>query len=483
MSKWIRSIMQRTWNRTKIVCTIGPSSSDPPVVERMLEAGMDVARLNFSHGTHDDHARMIETLRRVSDRRRAPLAVLMDLQGPRIRIGRFRRGGAVLEKGQPFTLTARDIPGDGRAVSTSYASISSDVHPGDIIMLADGNIELVVDKIEGEDVHTWVLVGGTLTDHKGMNIPNVPLSVRTITEKDVLDIRFGVRLGVDYIALSFVRGGEDVREARRTAVEAGGKAGIIAKIERPEALACLDAIAGCSDGIMVARGDLGVELHPEEVPIAQKKIIRKANEFGIPVITATQMLASMVESTRPTRAETSDVANAILDGTDAVMLSEETAAGKHPVEAVMMMSKIASRVEEELPPWRRDLPAAMSGPSRVQPAVSEAAARLAEETGARWICAFTRSGRTALSVSRGRPKVPILGLTPDPGTFRKLGLLWGVEPVLMDEFEDLGAMTRLLDDQLKKREGAAPGDEVVIVAGYPFGSDVHSNMVFIHAVR
>jgi pyruvate kinase len=475
--------MERPWNRTKIVCTIGPASADAGVLDNMMAAGMDLARLNLSHGTHEDHGRVIERLREVSKSRGAPLAVLLDLQGPRIRIGRFRDGKALLEKGREFTISVREVEGTSRGVSTSYHALVKDVREGDRILLADGKIELVVKSVDGDDVRTEVLTGGMLSDNKGMNIPKVSLSTRTITEKDVEDIRFGVSRGVDYIALSFTRTAGDLREARGVVESMGASIPIIAKIERPEALDDLDAIIEASDGIMVARGDLGVELPLEDVPLVQKEIIKAANRAGIPVITATQMLASMTANPRPTRAETSDVANAILDGTDAVMLSEETAAGRFPVEAVTMMSKIADRVEGHIPVYR------MAGPSagcmeeaRTPVAVGDAVPKLADESGACLICALTRSGRTALNVSKNRPRIPILGMTTDEKTFRKMNLYWGVEPVLVEKSSDLSALTTFLNDELKKREKASPGDRIIIVAGFPFNRDVHSNMLLVHQI-
>ena len=477
------SFMERTWNRTKIICTIGPVSSDEDTLEKMLAAGMDVARLNFSHGTHEQHGVVIDRLRRLSSRKEWPLAVLLDLQGPRIRIGKFAEGKASLAKGAKFTITRRKIPGDGSVVSTSYTSIVDDVRKDDRILLSDGKIELRVLEVGGDDVLTEVITGGDLYDNKGINVPNVSLSIQTISDKDVRDIRFGVEKQVDYIAVSFVRSPDDILQARKIIKESSGNIPLIAKIERPEAVENLDEIIKVSDGIMVARGDLGVELPPEDVPLLQKKIIRKSNDAGVPVITATQMLASMVSMTRPTRAEASDVANAILDGTDAVMLSEETAAGSFPVKAILMMSRIAEKVENEMPVYRTVRPgdpcAATEGAAD---AVASAVSQLAGEAGAKLICAFTRSGKTALLVSKNRPKVPILAITPNESVFRKINLYWGVEPLLAGEARDLMSRTRQLDDELKKKGKARAGDDVVLVAGYPFGAKVHSNMLLVHRV-
>jgi len=477
-------IMDRPWNRTKIVCTIGPASAEAAVLESMLAAGMDLARLNFSHGTHEDHGRVIDRLREVAGRRGAPLAVLLDLQGPRIRIGKFREGRVLLEKGDEFVITVREVEGTKREVSTSYKAIVKDVGRDDRILLADGKIELVVRGVEKDCVRTEVMTGGMLSDNKGMNIPKVSLSTRTITEKDEEDIRFGVSRGVDYIAVSFTRTAGDLAQARRIVESMGASIPIIAKIERPEALENLESIIEACDGIMVARGDLGVELPLEDVPLVQKEVIKTANSAGIPVITATQMLASMTSNPRPTRAEASDVANAILDGTDAVMLSEETAAGRFPVEAVTMMSRIADRVEGHIPVYRMAGPSACPlEESRTPVAVGDAVPKLADESGARLICAFTRSGRTALNVSKNRPRIPILGMTSDERTFRRMNLYWGVEPVLIEKAADLSSITAFLDDELKKRQKASRGDRIVIVAGFPFNRDVHSNMLLVHQVN
>jgi len=476
--------MERTWNRTKIICTIGPASSGGDVLEKMLAAGMDVARLNFSHGTHERHGDVIAVLRGLAEKLQCPLAVLMDLQGPRIRIGKFKDGRVRLYKGKGFTITTRDVVGDESIVSTSFAAIVKDVHAGDTILLSDGKIELAVRKVDSENVYTEVLAGGGLSDNKGMNIPNVSLSTQTITQKDIADIMFGVKMGVDYIAVSFVRSPGDIHRAREIVEGEGARIPLIAKIERPEAIENLDGIIDVSDGIMVARGDLGVELPPEDVPLHQKEIIKKANRAGVPVITATQMLMSMVGSTRPTRAEASDVANAIIDGTDAVMLSEETAAGGFPVDAVRMMSKIAEKVENRIPAYRMiGRPAGAGVGDTAENALGETVPKLAGESGARLICAFTRSGRTALKVSRNRPRVPIVGLTPDGQTYRRMNLLWGVEPMLVEEVEGLDAMTKLLDEKLKETGKASPGDDVVIIAGFPFSRGVHSNMLLLHTVE
>jgi len=479
--------MKRTWNRTKIVCTIGPSSNDPATIERMLEAGMDVARLNFSHGTHEQHRAAVESLRRVSAKRGWPLAILLDLQGPRIRIGTFEKGEIRLAKKDRFTITTRRVQGGQSIVSTSYKGLPRDVKAGDRILLADGKVELLVEKVRGEDVRTQVVAGGALGNHKGMNIPNAAISLRTITLKDIADLKLGAAMGVDFIAVSFVRSPGDILAARRVLRRAGrGDIPVIAKIERPEAIDNLEEILAAADGVMVARGDLAVELSPEVVPLLQKRIIRRANELAKPVITATQMLYSMVSSLRPTRAEASDVANAILDGTDAVMLSEESAAGSYPVQAVHMLSRIAEEVEIHIPACDKEgsaeLLAARDGSDPASCAVADVVPLLAVESGARCVCAFTRSGATALMVAKNRPVAPILGLTPDETALRRMGLYWGVEPVLVGEADDIQAMTRMLDDLLPRAGRARRGDRVVVVAGFPFGRGVHSNMVFIHRI-
>ena len=476
--------MMATWNRTKIICTIGPASSEREIQQRLLSAGMDVARLNFSHGTQAAHKEMIDQFRALAKAHNHPLAILLDLQGPRLRIGRFKGGQATLEKGRLFTLTTNEISGDETIVSTTYKSIIHDLSPGDRILLSDGKIELMVKEVTGEEVRTEVIGGGVLSDHKGMNIPNVPLGVPAVTEKDLKDIEFGVAEKVDYIAVSFVRDAGDIEQVRRLIQGAGGKMRLIAKIERRQAVDNLDDIIAVSDGVMVARGDLGVELPLEEVPMVQKEIIRKANEAGIVVITATQMLASMVGNSRPTRAEVSDVANAILDGTDAIMLSEETAVGAYPDKAVLMMSRIAEKVEGHMPVCNFEETSILKRGPGYNPsgAVAEAAAHLAAQSGARWICAFTRSGETALKVSTHRPRTPILGLTPSEQSFRLMSLYWGVEPLLVPEARELASLTETLEGELKGRALVEKGDRVVIVAGFPFGSGIHSNMLVVHRV-
>ena len=470
--------------KTKIVCTIGPASRSPEILERLVRAGMDVARLNFSHGTQAEHGRTIADLRKIARRLGRPVAVLQDLAGPKIRIGPVRNGPVMLEPGADFTLTARKVPGDARTVSINYPAMVADVRKGDTLLLSDGALELEVVAVDGRDIRCRVVIGGPLNSFKGINLPARTLRTPSLTDKDRDDLRFGLRNDVDYVAMSFVRSAGDIATVRRHMKRCGGDAPVIAKIEKHEALDAMDAIVEAADGLMVARGDLGVEIPLERIPRVQKDLIRKSREAGKPVITATQMLRSMVDSPRPTRAEVTDVANAILDGTDAVMLSEETAVGKYPVESVAVMARIA-REAERIPPSCDGPRPGMLGPvpGSLPGAVACAAARLAADVGAAAIVTFTRSGSTARLVSRCRPEVPILAHTPDDRTRRQLALCWGVMAVLG---EDLGRTDEMVAAALKaaKRAGLVrKGQTVVITAGVPTGVPGTTNLIKAEVVR
>jgi pyruvate kinase len=465
--------------RTKIVCTIGPASRDPELLERLVLAGMNVARLNFSHGEREAKLRIIEDLRAVSARLSRPVAVLQDLAGPKVRIGRFANGPVELHPGQTFTLTARDVPGDDREVSLVYRDLPRDVKPGDTLLLADGSLDLSVTSVEGEDVVCRVNVGGELGSNKGINLPGGTVSAPILDAKDVADLRFGLEHGVDFVALSFVRNGADVRACLAVMDEAGRRAPLIAKIEQREAIANIEEILSLVDGIMVARGDLGVEIPMERVPAIQKSLIARANAAGKPVITATQMLKTMVDSPSPTRAEVSDVANAILDGSDAVMLSEETAVGAHPVVAVETMARIAAATEADFPyrGWSARFGAAQRLSS--DEAVARAAVQMTEEIGAAAIVTLTRSGSTTQLVAKHRPRQPILAMTDKAGTWRRLSLVWGAEPMMAGAHDDLdeleGDAVRLAVESGHCR----PGQKVVVTAGLPLHRTGHTNVIKI----
>ncbi len=464
--------------RTKIVCTIGPASNSPDMLRELLLAGMNVARLNFSHGTHAEHAQVITALRGLSRDLRLPLAILQDLQGPKIRLGRFEGGRAQLVKGAEFSLTTRPVLGTAALASTTYDRLPDDVKPGDRLLLVDGLIELTALDVSGDTVRCRVVIGGEVGDHKGINLPGVAVSATAMTAKDREDLAFGISQGVDCVALSFVRTANDIRQVKTWIAECQSDVPVIAKLEKPEAIQNLDAILDVCDGVMVARGDLGVELPLEQVPLVQKDVIQRARRRALPVITATQMLESMVGNPRPTRAEASDVANAILDGTDAVMLSAETAAGKYPIEAVKVMARIAMRAECALPEWATTVEQASTFPD----VVSEAACRAAGEVKAKAIVAFTQSGLTARLISKYRPEVPVYALSTTESVQRRLCLHWGVAPRVVDIIKST--------DDLPKVEAAllaegvlAPGDALVIVAGAPLLARGTTNLMWLHRIR
>ena len=477
--------------RTKIVCTIGPATNSEEQIERLIRAGMNVARLNFSHGTQADHALVIERVRAISARLSNPIAILQDLQGPKIRVGSLQGGQPVrLVSGSTLTITSRDVVGTAEMVSTTYKPLPTDVKVGDRILLDDGLLELRVLSTSETDVVCQIVHGGLLKEHKGINLPGVAVSAPALTEKDRDDLAFGVAHGVDYVALSFVRRPEDVREAkaliRQHQVALHNKKSLasivsiplIAKLEKPEAIQRLDDILDVVDGVMVARGDLGVEMAPEKVPLIQKRIIARCNDLGLPVITATQMLESMITNPRPTRAEASDVANAILDGTDAVMLSAETATGAYPIEAVEMMARIALETEAGNKTARQPQCKRLSQAH----AVSHAARALTEEANVQAVVVFTRSGSSAHLISKDRPRTPILAYTPSERVYFQLALWWGVwayRVALQGTTEELIAVVdqRLRDDSLIRR-----GELVVIMGGFPVASQARTNFVKLHRV-
>ena len=466
--------------RTKIVCTIGPASSSPEVLRQLIRAGMNVARLNFSHGTHEEHARVIVQIREIAAELGAPVAIMQDLQGPKIRLGKFRGGHAQLLQGAEFALTTRPVEGTAEIASTTYDRLPQDVKPGDRILLVDGLIELTVLQVTGDTVRCRVVSGGDIGDHRGINLPGVAVSASSITDKDRDDLWFGISQGVDAVAVSFIRGPEDVLDVKELINEmGGGDLPVVAKLEKPEAVERLDAILDVADGVMVARGDLGVELPLEEVPLVQKAIIRKARKRALPVITATQMLESMVGSPRPTRAEASDVANAILDGTDAVMLSAETAVGKYPVETVQVMARIAVQAETAMP----DLAATSERASTFPEVISEAACRAAGEVKARAIVAFTQSGSTARLLSKYRPAAPVFAFSPSEVVRRRLNLHWGVMPKTIRAVQNTDELVGEIELLLLRDGTVRVGDALVIVAGAPLFVRGATNMIQLHRVE
>lgn len=471
--------------RAKIVCTLGPSSLSQDMLEQLLAAGMDVARLNFSHGTHEQHAQSIERLRAASLKVRKAVAILADLQGPKIRTGKLVDGEVELVEGKEFSITTDEtVRGTVDCVSTTYAHLPADVNPGDRILLDDGLLELrVVSTDKKEMVRTVVVHGGALRNNKGINLPGVALRADALTPKDKEDLIFAVKAGVDYVALSFVRSPSDLDMARRAMDEAGRQVPIIAKLEKPEALARLDAILEKTDGVMVARGDLGVEIPPEEVPAIQKDIIRRANRKSLPVIVATQMLNSMIEHPRPTRAEASDVANAVFDGTDAVMLSGETASGRYPLESVQMMERIILAAESSMRAAGIDLATqTVRIPGDFPNVISETACRAAKASGAKLIAAFTLTGHTARLLSHYRPGVPVVAFSPNQQVRRRLSLLWGVVPRVMEPLSESEGMVRRVEEELLARGLVAPHDRIVIVFGAPVGQPGKINSMRLHTI-
>ncbi len=465
--------------RAKIVCTLGPASSSPEMIAALVEAGMDCARLNFSHGTHEDHARTAALVREAASKARRPIAILADLCGPKMRVGKFPNGPIELREGARFTLTNRDVPGDETQVSHSYPPLAHDVVPGDHILLDDGLLRLRVVETTDDDVVTEVEVGGTLSDRKGLNVPGAKLSTPALTDKDWVDLAFAVdHLKVDYLALSFVRTADDVVQAQTLAKGTP----VIAKLEKPEAIDNLEAICDTADGAMVARGDLGVEVGPEKVPLIQKRIIRAVNQRGKLVITATQMLDSMIRNPRPTRAEAADVANAVIDGTDAVMLSAETAAGRYPIESVAMMDAIVREVEAE---WLSEALGAETGPSLLgrhrwgfTDAAARAAAMLSYALPLTSLVTFTRDGRTARLLSEYRPRAMIVAITPRQEIANRLALEWGVAPRVEIPPDTLEEALRLASGLLVREKICAHGDSVAIVMGWP--PSVGTNTIKLH---
>jgi pyruvate kinase len=472
--------------RAKIVATLGPACYDENTIRQLILAGVNVARINFSHGTHEIHAAAIARIRKIATELNQSVTILQDLQGPKIRTGELVGDQVELVAGQNLSLTIDPVLGDNQRVSVDYPGLPNSVQVGGRILLDDGRLELVVKSVGSDTIETGVVLGGLLKPHKGVNLPGASLSIQAFTEKDKEDLAFGLSQNIDAVALSFVRTAEDVACLRQEIARISTQQAdlpIIAKLERPEALANLHEIIHVADGVMVARGDLGVEMAPETVPIAQKEIIQTANRHVKLVITATQMLESMIENPRPTRAEASDVANAILDGSDAVMLSGETAIGKYPIKAVEMMKAIIQQAEAHMREW---------GHVEARPAedlshddafyVTRAACELAHDRDVAAIAVFTTSGRTARLMSKGRPGVPILAFTPEKTTYQRLGMAWGVTPILVPHAETVEDMLVHVESAIIEGTLIQPGQEVVLIAGFPIGAQGPANFALLHKI-
>ncbi|HDP98732.1 MAG TPA: pyruvate kinase [bacterium] len=468
--------------KTKIVCTLGPATSSKKTITQLIEAGMNVARLNFSHGSHDDHARLAKIIRETAGELNKPVAVLQDLQGPKLRVGKMKNGSIQLKTGAKIKISIRDIIGDETTISTTYEQLSQDVKPGDSILLNDGLIRLKVDETSKEHVNCTIEEGGILSDHKGINLPNVTVSQPSFTDKDRDDLLFGFQLNVDFVAMSFVRSANDIVEVKKIIADHKRDCLVIAKLEKPEAIADLTAIIEASDGVMIARGDLGVEMPLQKVPVLQKKIIQLCLKKGKPVITATQMLESMRKASRPTRAEVSDVANAIFDGSDAVMLSAETATGDYPIETVVTMAKII--LEAEISNGICSA-APLSSEERTQSiadAVSFSACEAAEHLRVRAIVAFTNSGFTARMVSKYRPATKIIVFTSSDIVQRQLNLSWGVNPLKMRYYETTDEIIQHTEKILLEEKIVQKGDVIIVLLGAPIFVRGTTNLMKIHVV-
>ncbi len=467
-------------HRTKIVATIGPASRSLETLRLMVQAGMNVARLNFSHGSYEDHAQTVTLLRQVSAEFDTPITILQDLQGPKIRVAQLPSETLTLLEGAPLML----VPNEGvitepNAIAIDYPFLAEEATAGTQILLDDGLLELQVEEVVGTQLRCQVVKGGILKPRKGVNLPSLNLRLPSLTEKDREDLEFGIQQGVDWVCLSFVRKGDDIRELKAILAEHGTDLPVIAKIEKPQAIANLEDILEVTDGIMVARGDMGVEVSPAKVPMYQKHIIRRCNQKGIPVITATQMLESMIQNPRPTRAEANDVANAILDGTDAVMLSGESAVGQYPVQAVAMMALIANEVEQQasFTNYAADRDDAAH-------AISEGLNVIDEILDLRCIVAFTTSGYTARLVAEERPRAPVVAMTPNIRVYHRLNLVWGVKPLLLDqEANTFEAIVEQAEQYLRERQLASPGDRILITGGIPVGTVGGTNFLKIHQVN
>lgn len=470
--------------RTKIVCTLGPSSNTLESIEKLYRAGMNVVRINFSHGSHEDHEKTIGYVREISKKYQYSIPVLMDLQGPKIRVGQMKDGGQVINEGDILEITTKNVTGTNSLIPIDYTGLSEDAEEGNQILIDDGLLELKIIKNEDGQIKARVIVGGLLKSRKGVNLPDVKISMSSLTDKDKADLEFGLGVGVDFVAMSFVRSGRDVQDVISRIRAADSNAAIIAKIEKPEAVEVIDEIIEEADGIMVARGDLGIEIPSEQVPLAQKKIIERCRMAGKPVITATQMLDSMINNPRATRAESSDVANAVLDGTDAVMLSGETAAGKYPVEAVRAMNNIIRSVEENStsiyyslnyrkPDWKE---------KQVVESLAYACVTIADNVEAKAISTITHSGNTARRIAKFRPKVPIIAFTENSLVRRQLNLVWGVQSVRLDELFDTDKSVKIMEDYLHEKGLVNSGDRVIVATGMPLAKRGRTNMIKVSTI-
>ncbi|MDT3399408.1 pyruvate kinase [Streptomyces sp. B1866] len=466
--------------RSKIVCTLGPAVDSYDQLKTLVEAGMNVARFNMSHGSHPEHEERYHRVRKVSEETGRAVGVLVDLQGPKIRLETFADGPVELHRGDEFTITTEDVQGDRTICGTTYKGLPGDVSKGETILINDGNVALQVIEVDGPRVRCIVIEGGVISDHKGINLPGVAVNVPALSEKDVRDLRFALKLGCDMVALSFVRDASDVRDVHRVMDEVGRRVPVIAKVEKPQAVANMDEVVAAFDGVMVARGDLAVEYPLEKVPMVQKRLIELCRRNAKPVIVATQMMESMITNSRPTRAEASDVANAILDGADAVMLSAESSVGAYPVETVKTMSRIVEAAEKEL--LSRGLQPLVPGkkPRTQGGSVARAACEIADFLGAASLVAFTKSGDTARRLSRYRAQQPILAFTTDAATRNQLSLTWGVESFVVPWVENTDAMVDLVDAEVLKLGRYSEGDIMIITAGSPPGLAGTTNMVRVH---
>ncbi len=463
--------------RAKIVCTLGPAVESPEKVRALIAAGMNMARLNLSHGGYPEHQSRLDRVRAAAAEAGVPIAILVDLQGPKIRLARFKDGPHDLARGDVFTITTDDVEGTKDRVGTTYKGLTGDCKPGDRILIDDGKVTVEVTKVSGNDVITTVIEPGTVSNNKGINLPGVAVSVPALSEKDIDDLRWGLNAGADFIALSFVRNAEDIKDVHRIMDEEGIRVPVIAKIEKPQAVENLVSIVDAFDGIMVARGDLGVELPIEDVPLVQKRCVELARDAAKPVIVATQMLDSMITNSTPTRAEATDCANAVLDGADALMLSGETSVGAFAIEAVQTMARIIQRTEEggleRIRPLKHE-PRTKGG------AITKAAVEVGSIVGAKFLVAFTQSGDSARRMSRLRSPIAILALTPDRGTYNRLALTWGVEPMITPVVSHTDEMVKQVDGLLLESKRTTIGDNVIIVAGSPPGIPGSTNAMRVH---
>ena len=465
--------------RAKIVCTMGPAVESVEKVSELIRAGMNVARLNLSHGGYEEHQNRLDLVRAEAARVKQPVAIMVDLQGPKIRLGRFENGPHELMRGDFFTITTDDITGDKSRVSTSYKGLPGDCKAGDLILIDDGKVTVQVIEVKGSDVITKVIEPGFVSNNKGINLPGVAVSVPAMSEKDIEDLRWGLKAGADFIALSFVRSAKDIDDVYKVMDEVGHRIPVIAKIEKPQAVDNLEEIVLAFDGIMVARGDLGVEMPIEDIPLVQKRCITLARENAKPVIVATQMLDSMINNSRPTRAEATDCANAVLDGADALMLSGETSVGAFAIEAVSTMARIIEKTEKEA---LHLIPALQHNPKTKGGAITKAATEVGLTIGAQVLAAFTKSGDSARRMSRLRSPIPILALTPDTATYNQMALTWGVEPLLTPLVTTTDQMVKQVDTILIESKRVAVGELIMIVAGSPPGIPGSTNAMRVHKV-